>query len=294
MLTYLFLIVTTLSWSANTVFAILSVGEASPMVIVFCRWFGVSILVLVFAFKYIQRDIEVFKQHKWYFLRLALMGFAIFNSLYYIASYTTTAVNIGILQGAIPMIVLVGSVLFLKTKISSLQVVGVVITMLGVVLVSVKGSVDALIQLAFVKGDVLMLIACVMYASYTIGLKNRPDINPLSFFSYLAFLAAISSVPLLGIEMMLGETQYPTQKGWMIIVLITLLPSFLAQVLYIMSVKNIGPERASVFVNLIPIFSTIMAAFILKESIQWYHLTALAMVIGGIALSERTKLQVKI
>lgn len=286
MLTYFFLVITMLSWSANTVFAILTVGEVSPMVIVFCRWLGVSLLLLVFVQQHIRKDWSVFLSNKAYFLRMAVLGFTFFNALYYVASQTTTAVNLGILQGSIPIFVLIGSVLFLREKISKLQAMGVVITLLGVVLVSVKGDVAILINLAFAKGDLLMLLACLFYAAYTMGLKNRPKIHPLSFFSYLAFLALLTSIPLLGLEMASGLSQYPTAKGWVIIALITLFPSLLSQVLYIMSVQNIGPARAAVFVNLIPIFSTIMAAFILKEHIQWFHYAALAMVLGGIGLSE--------
>ncbi len=289
MLTYLFLIVTMLSWSANTVFALLSVGEVSPMVIVFCRWLGVSLLLLVFAHKQIRQDWAEFASRKAYFLRMALLGFAFFNSLYYVASQTTTAVNLGILQGSIPIFVLLGSVLFYHNKLTFLQIIGVVITLLGVVLVSVKGDVDVLINLAFSQGDLLMLLACLFYATYSLGLKDRPKIHAMSFFAYLAFLAFLSSIPLLGIEMTLGHSQYPSTKGWIIIALITLFPSFLSQVLYIISVQNIGPSRAAVFVNLIPIFSTIMAAVVLKEHIQWFHYAALFMVLGGIGLSELKK-----
>lgn len=289
MLTYFLLTITMLFWSANTVFALLSVGEASPMVIVFSRWLGVSLLVLLFARKQIRQDWAVFLDNKAYFLRMAVLGFAFFNGLYYVASHTTSATNLGILQGAIPIFVLIGSVLFYQGKLGILQIIGVIIALLGVVLVSVQGSFDVLMELAFAKGDLLMLLAGLFYAAYSLGLKDRPKIHSLSFFSYLAFLAFLSSIPLLGIEIALEQSLYPSKKGWIIIGLITLLPSFLSQILYIISVQNIGPARAAVFANLIPIFSTIMAAVVLKEHIQWFHYIALFMVLGGIGLSELKK-----
>lgn len=289
MLTYLFLIITTLSWSANTVFAILSVGEVSPMVIVFGRWFGVTLLLLLFAHKHILQDWAVFKNNKAYFFRMGIMGFTFFNALYYVASHTTTAVNLGIFQGSIPIFVLLGSVIFYQGKLNGFQIIGVIATLLGVVLISIKGDLNLLLNLVFAKGDLLMLLACLFYAAYSLGLKERPKIHALSFFAYLAFIALLTSTPLLGLEIALGQSQYPTTKGWIIIGLITLFPSFLSQILYILSVQNIGPARASVFVNLIPIFSTIMAAFILKEHIQWYHYAALILVLGGIGLSELKK-----
>ncbi len=291
MLTYILLIITMLSWSANTVFALLSVGEASPMVIVFFRWLGVSLLLLVFVYPHIRQDWPEFIKRKGYFLRMALLGFSFFNGLYYIASHSTTAANLGILQGSIPVFVLLGSVFFYQTRLTSIQIIGVFITLLGVVLVSVKGDWNIFINLAFSQGDLLMLLACFVFAAYSLGLRQRPNIHPLSFFSYLAFLAFLSTIPLLGIEVALGQSQYPTVKGWVIITLITLFPSFLSQILYIISVQNIGPARASVFVNLIPIMSTIMAAVVLKEHIQWFHYTALMMVLGGIALSELKKVK---
>lgn len=289
MLTYFFLVLTTLSWSANTVFSILAIGEVSPMVIVFGRWFGVLLLLLIFAQKYIRKDWETFKTHKKYFLFMAMAGFSIFNGLYYIAAHSTTAVNLGILQGSIPIFVLIGSIIFLSNKITSLQIVGIVITLLGVVLVSVKGDLEILINLALAQGDLLMLLACFLYAAYTVGLRKRPNIHSMSLFAYLTFFAFLTSIPLLGLEIAMGQSQFPTSKGWILIGLITLFPSFLSQVLYILSVNNIGPARASVFVNLIPIFSTIMAALVLNEYIQWFHYASLIMVLGGIALSEWAK-----
>ena len=286
---YLFLILTTLSWSANTIFAILAADQVSPMVIVCARWLGVSLLVSIFAYKHLLNDREVIKENIRYFILMGMSGFALFNGLYYIAAHTTTAINLGILQGSIPIFVLIGSVFYYHTRLKSIQILGISLTLIGVILVTVKGDLNILLGLEILRGDLLMFIACLLYAAYTLGLKKRPKIHSMSLFAMFAFVAFLTSVPMLITEYQLGYTQMPTPKGWVIIGLITLFPSFLSQILYIHSVEAIGPTRAGLFVNLIPIFSAILAVIFLNEHFQWYHLAALGLVLGGIALSEYFK-----
>ncbi len=259
------------------------------MVIVCARWLGVSLLVALFAHKRIRQDWSVIRRNKFYFVIMGMFGFTIFNALFYFAAHSTTAINLGILQGSIPIFVLVGSFVFFKHKIGVFQALGVFFALTGVVLVTVKGDISILKSLDFASGDLLMLMACVLYAGYSLGLRKRPNIQSFSLFSLFTFCAFLASIPLVLIELQIGQLQLPTTKGWAIVGLITLLPSFLAQILFIHSVNNIGPARAGVFINLVPIFAAIMAVIILKEEFHWFHFWALLLVLGGIALSEYAK-----
>ena len=134
-----------------------------------------------------------------------------------------------------------------------------------------------------------MLAACVLYAGYTVGLRRRPEVSSLGFFTAMVAVSFAVSVPLTVTEAMLGQLQWPTAKGWMIIPMVVLFPSFLAQVCFLKGVTLIGPSRAGVFINLVPIFAAILAVVFLRESFEAFHAAALLLVLGGIWLSERGK-----
>jgi len=286
---YFFIIIATLCWGANTVFGLMAVGEVSPMLIVSARWLGATLLVSLLMQQQIRRDWVILKQHWPFIVIMGSSGYAFFNGLYFVAAHSTSAINLGIIQGSIPIFVLLGTCVIFRTAITRLQIVGIFITLIGVFIITAKGDLSLLLALAFSKGDLLMLVACFFYAVYTIGLKYCPKVSTWSLFAVMGATAFVISLPMSLIEASLGYSQLPTPKGWFIIFMITLLPSLLAQIAFIQGVKMIGPQRASVFVNLIPIFSALLAVLFLDEQFQLYHSIALTMVLGGIALSELSK-----
>lgn len=286
---YLLLIITTWSWGCNVIFGKLAVGEITPMQLVTARWLGVTLLLLVFARRYIVRDWPILRQHPWFVSLMGASGFTAFNALYYLAAHTTSAINIGILQGSIPVFVLLTSFVLFRFKVTPVQYVGVGLTLLGVVIVASGGKLETLSEFNFNIGDLFMLLACFLYAAYSIGLSRRPKVSALGLFTAMAIIAFIVSLPLLAIEIFRQGFTPPSARGWMIAGLVTLLPSFLAQVLFIRSVELIGAPRAGVFINLVPVFASIMAVFYLHEPLQGFQAVSLAMVLGGIGLSELGK-----
>lgn len=286
---YLMLAGTALCWGANTIFGRLAVGEASPMAVVCFRWLGVVIMIALFANRHVRQDWPVLKTKLKVIFAMGALGFALFNGMFYVAAHTTTALNMGILQGSIPVFVLLGSYLAFRSPVGKMQMLGVVVTIVGVVTVATGGQLGEIAALGVKIGDGLMIIACMLYAGYTVGLRNRPKASALGLFTVLAASAFLASLPMVGIEMALGHFQWPTAKGWMVIALVTLFPSFLAQIFFMHGVEAIGPGRAGVFVNLVPVFSAILAVVVLSEPFEVFHAVALALVLGGIYLSERGK-----
>lgn len=283
---YVLLVITTGCWAANVILSKLAVGEITPMQLVSARWFGVTVLLLVFARKHIVTDWPVIRKHLWFVLLMGSSGFTAFNALYYFAAHSTSAINIGILQGSIPVFVLLGSYLIFRFKSSPIQLLGVSLTLLGVIIVASGGDFNKLRQLNLNIGDLFMLTACILYAAYSLGLSHRPAASALGLFTAMACVAFLISLPLLAIESHQQGFSLPTIKGWIIVGLVTLLPSFLAQVFFIRSVELIGPARAGVFINLIPVFASVMAVYYLHEPLQSFQIVSLLMVLGGIGLSE--------
>ncbi len=286
---YVFLTTTAICWGANAVFARLAVGEVSPLALVALRWLGVVLLLLVFARGTLRRDWQVLRHHLPFVFVLGALGFAIFNALFYVAAHRTTAVNIGILQGSVPVFVMLLAFVAYRTPVTLLQTAGVLVTLVGVVIVAAGGDLARLAGLAVNHGDLLMVLACFLYAVYTVALRRRPAVSALALFAGLAGGAFLTSLPLAFLEWRLGQFQWPTAMGWGIVVLVSIFPSFLAQICFIRGVELIGPGRAGVFVNLVPVFASLMAVGFLQEPFEGFHALALGLVLGGIWLSERGK-----
>ena len=286
---YLLLAFTMLCWGGNAVAGRLAVSEVSPMVLTASRWLFVVLLLAVVARRQLRRDWPVLRRHLPRLAAMGALGFTSFNALFYVAAYSTTAVNIGIIQGAIPVFVLLGAFLLYRTPVRGLQLAGVLVTVVGVLLVATQGELERLLGLTFALGDLLMVIACAFYAGYTLSLRNRPEVSFLSFFAVLALSAFVTTLPLVAIEAAMGEFRAPTLAGLAIIAYVGFFPSSLAQIAFMRGVSMIGPGRAGIFVNLVPVFAAILAVAILGEPFELFQLAALALVLGGIALAERGK-----
>lgn len=277
---------TTWCWGLNAIFSKMAVGEISPMQMVTFRWLGVLLILLVFARKHLLRDWPVLRRHPVYLMLMGSLGFTAFNALFYNAGHATSAINIGILQGSIPIFVLLGSFLIFRHRITRVQMGGVSITLLGVVIVASGGDLSELGSLSINRGDLFMLIACFFYAAYSLGLSRRPRVSAQGLFFALAVVAWLTSLPLVAFETYQQGWQMPSTTGWIIVLMITLLPSLIAQIFFIQGVALIGPARAGVFVNLVPVFASIMAVLFLEEAFEAFHAIALFLVLGGIWLSE--------
>ena len=281
------LTLTAIFWAGNAVASRLAVGHISPFMLVFLRW----VLVLVVLWPMYGGQVRA----HWAEVRpalpkiaiLAFMGFTGFNALFYTAGYYTSAINIGILQGSIPVVVLLGAFLVYGTRATLVQIAGVVITTVGVVVVATHGMPLSIFDIGFNRGDLAMLAACMLYAVYTVALRDRPKMPGTAFFTLLALIAAITSLPLLVIEAATTGLWLPTWQGWLVTLYVAVFPSCLAQIFYVRGVDLIGPGRTGVYVNLVPVFAAILAVALINEPFAAFHAVALALVLGGIWLAQK-------
>ncbi len=284
---YLLLTLTTLMWGGNAVAGRLAVDAISPMALTSLRWVVVCAVMPVLLRHQIRAHWPVLRAHWKFVVAMGTVGFTAFNALMYLAAYSTTAINIGILQGSIPVFVLIGAFIAYRTPIGPVQALGVLVTLLGVAVVASRGDIAVLRQFAFAPGDLFMIIACTFYAGYTVAIRSRPQVPGLVFFSALAMVACLVSLPLLVIEVAQGAFTVKTPQGWLILLYVAIGPSILSQLFFMRAVELIGPGRAGVFVNLVPVFAPILAVLILGEQLALYHGVALLLVLGGIFIAER-------
>jgi drug/metabolite transporter (DMT)-like permease len=286
---YLLLTLTTLSWAGNAVASRLATGHISPMALTAMRWIGVVVLLAPIMVRPVMAEAPVLLPIWRRILLMGALGFTAFNALMYAAAYHTTAVNIAIFQGSIPVLVLIGALVAFGTRIGLLQAIGTAITLVGVGAIAARGDVEVVASFSFYTGDIFMLIACASYAVYTLMLRDRPKVPGFVFFSALAVAALLVSMPLLAWEIAAGHVIWPDLRGWLILLYVMLLPSLLSQIFFMRGVELIGPGRAGLFVNLVPVFGAILGVAILGEPFRWYHAVGLVLVLGGIWLAERTR-----
>ena len=214
-----------------------------------------------------------------------------FNALYYAAASLTGAINLSIIQGAIPAFVLLAARFGFGDTVTALQALGAFAALAGVTAIAAQGDWSRLAGLAFNVGDLMVLIACLLYAGYTLGLRERPRVSPLGLLAGMALAAFVSSAPLFVGEVAAGRFIWPTGAGLLLLLYAALGPAFAGQLFYMRGVELIGPGRAGAFVNLVPAFGALMAVVLLGEPFAAYDVVALALVVGGVAIAQRAPRQ---
>jgi drug/metabolite transporter (DMT)-like permease len=284
----LLLSLTALMFAGHSVVGRLAVGEISPMTLTCARW-GLALAPLSLAARgHTGRDLAILRPRWRFVIAMGALGFTAFNALFYTAAHHTSALNISIIQGVIPAFVLIGARLIFGVRIGVWQAVGAFITMVGVAAIASQGDIARLLALAFNGGDLIMVFASVLYAGYTVGLRARPQMSGLGFFTAMAAVAFVTSIPLLSLEIANGAFIQPTLKGLALLLYVAIFPSLLAQIFYMRGVELIGPGRAGVFVNLVPVFGALLAVILLGETFAAYHVVALVLVAIGIGIAEWT------
>ena len=286
------LTLTSLFWAFNTIAGRAAVGEVSPLLVVSIRWFFVSILLTFLCRKELFETWKVLKYRLKWLVIMGLFGFTSFNSFYYIAAHDTIAINLGLVQGTMPAFIIIISRMWLKEKINIPQLLGVIITFIAVLLVVSSGNLYALMKLQLNKGDIVMIFACTLYAVYAVGLRKKPKIGALVLLTFFSYVAFIGSLPGLFYETLTSNLVLPGMKGIIILSIIIIFPSFLAQIFFMKGVEKIGPARSGLYTNLVPVFASILAVLLLGELFKLYHLISLILIFLGIYMFEKKRDQV--
>ena len=283
---YILLLLTTLFWGGNSIAGKLAVGHVSPMVLTTLRWTLATAVVLAIALPQFRSDWPVVRRNLLLLFALGTAGFTMFNLALYSALMFTSAINVSIEQAGMPMLIFVANFVLYRMRVAMGQIVGFTMSLVGVVLTASHGDLSRLAELDLNSGDAIMLIALVVYAGYTVALRYKPAIHWKSLMLALCIAALISSLPFAAWEIATDRAIWPDARGWGVVAYTAILPSILSQAFYIRGVELIGANRAGLFINLVPIFGTLLSIMILGEDFHLYHAAALAMVLGGIALAE--------
>ncbi|MEP9386100.1 DMT family transporter [Mesorhizobium sp. KR9-304] len=283
---YPLLLLTTLFWGGNAVAGKLAVGHISPMLLTTARWGFALVLLCLIGWSRLASDWPTVQRNALYLIVLGAFGFTAFNVALYSAVVYTSAINVSIEQAAIPMLIFLANFLLFRLRATWAQIVGFVVSIAGVALTACHGDPARLLALDLNFGDVLMLVAVAAYAGYTVALRFKPDIHWQTLMIAMTAGAFITSLPFAVAELATGAAIPPDARGWSVVVYTTIFPSILAQLFFVKGVELIGANRAGLFVNLVPVFGTLMSVLLLGEDFYLYHAVALMLVLGGIWLAE--------
>ncbi len=284
---YILLTLTAFLWGGNAVAGKLASVDWQPFTITSVRWVLTTVLLLPFAWKYLKRDAAVLKKHWYVLVLLGTFGMALFNLCMYLALNYTTAINVAIEQASMPVMIMLANFVLFSQRTSALQVTGLGLSILGVLITTTAGKPHLFFTKGLNFGDAIMMLACVFYAGYTIGLRRKPAVHWLTFMWMISISAFAMTIPFALWELNQQPFAAPPLKGWTVIVYIILFPTICSQIFYARGVELIGGNRAGQFINLVPIFGSLLAIVVLGETFHWYHLAGLILVVGGILLAER-------
>ena len=268
---WLLLTFSTLLWGGNVVAARWAVGEISPMVLVGLRWIAVCTLILCILRGRTRAMFDQLRPHWLYLLLMGVFGFTISNAALYEGARFTSGVNVAIIQGVLPVLVLAGARMVYGTRVGVVRMAGVALTMAGILLIATEGEPARILDLQFNKGDLFAFLSAALYAGFTLALRKRPPMSALAFFIGLAFAALVTAVPAMAVEALLGEAIWPGWRGVLVLLYVALCTSIVGQICWIRAVEMIGPGRAGVFQNLVPISGAILSVLVLRETFHWRH-----------------------
>jgi len=288
-------------WAGNAVVGRLLVGAMPPVAMNAVRWVIVAIMLMPLAWRGL-RDVSAIRQRWVYLASIGIMGVGSYNALQYLALQTSTPLNATMIGASVPVwMMLVGCIGF-GQAIHARQWLGTALSTIGVLLVITQGRLNTLMHLQLVPGDLLMLLASLLWAIYSWMLVRppasmlgpaRPHWDWAAFLQIQVLFGALWSGACTAVEAMLaGPGQpsiWPSQPStWGALLFIAIGPSIVAYRCWGLGVQAVGPTMAAFFGNLTPLFAALWSALFLGQHPSWYHPVALVLIMAGIAVSSQT------
>jgi drug/metabolite transporter (DMT)-like permease len=290
--TALLLTLAPMLWAGNAVVGRVVAPLVPPLALNFLRWGCAFLLLLPFAWPLLKRGSPIWPRMRRYAV-LGLLGIGCYNALQYMAVKTSTPINVTLVASSMPFFMLGFGALFFGHRITGRQLLGVALSIAGVLVVLCRGDAAQLARVHFVKGDLFMLLATAAWSIYS-WLLTRPGDPPEVRSDWAGFLMA-QLVPGVAWSALFaaGEAAVTTQKiqwGWPLaaaLAYVAVGPAILAYRSWGLGVQRVGPNIAGFFSNLTPLFAALLSAVFLGEPPRLFHALAFVLIVAGIVVSSR-------
>ena len=274
-------------WAINTVIAKAVIFQIKPMALSFYRWVVAFIIILPFAAPHLKKDAKLIRQHLGFLFVLSIPSVAAYNSILYIGAQYTTATNISLVVATMPVMTILFSWIMNRETPYFLQALGVAISLSGMLMIIAKGSWQLLSGLSFNPGDLLIVLSIASWAFYSVLLKKREiDISPISFLTVLICFGTLCILPFYLWEFTVFKGFEMNSTIISIFLYLGIFPSILSYICWNYGVRTAGASVASIFMYLLPVFTSIIACLFLKESLFFYHFLGGLLILAGLVLSS--------
>jgi drug/metabolite transporter (DMT)-like permease len=286
-----FAILATIIWSGNFIVARGVIHQIPPFSIAFYRWLTASVVIFPLAIKKFTSEKTIFFKHWKYFFWVSLTGITLFNTLIYIAGHYSPAINLALIgTTSSPVFAILLAAIFLKEKIKPLRILGMIICIGGIVLLLSGGSFSRLINFHFSAGDWWVLGAAMSFAIYNTLVRKKPaHISPVNFLFIVFVFGTLLLFPFYLWEVLHSDIVSWNLNLIFIILYLGIGASVICYLLWNASITRLGSARTALFGNLIPVFSTIEAVWILNEEITVIHIISGLLVVTGLIIANLPK-----
>ena len=286
---YIFLVFATLFWSGNFIVGkAASLFDIPPFTLNFYRWTFAWLILAPFTLKEIsQKKNYIFKNIK-LILILGITSVTIFNSIIYYSLNFTQVISGVLMISTIPVMIIFFCWIFKIEKTNFYQILGVIFSLSGVMVIVTKADLGKLLNLNFNKGDLWMVVAMFSWAMYSAMLRKKKfELSQISLLQVIISAGLILLLPAYLIEMALGYKVNINLHFILTLSYVVLFPGLASFIFWIKGISLIGSNRSGIFLHLMPIVSTILAMLIFKERFMVFHLIGTILIIAGIVLSSR-------
>lgn len=284
---YLMLVMPPLFWAGNAIAGRLVAGEISPLALSSVRWALAILLLLPLTAAGVRRQWPVIRRRWKSLAALGILSAGLYNLLLYMALQTTTAINVTLVNSAMPMTIVLVSWIWLRDRPSGGAMAGIALSMVGVAVVVSRGELAVLLGLELHQGDALMLLAVLVWALYSVMLRaHPPGLTPGVFLTVQMSAGLLFLLPFYGVEIALGGGGVPlTWEMALVLAYVATGPAIGAFYFWNRGVAEAGANTAGLYINLLPVFTAVLAVLFLDEVFRWYHAAGLALIFSGIALA---------
>ena len=273
-----------LIWSINIVVTRYVTDFIEPISISFYRWLLAWLLLTPLMLPKVWQQRRIIQPDLAKIAVLSAFGMLLYQGLAYSAAHYTTATNMGLINAFIPIFTIFVALFILKERPNRYAVMGSILSFLGLLYVIGQGHFAAILHLGQHSGDLVMLLAVFFYAFYGVFLKKWQLALPLMMMLYLqvsfAVLYHLPLVAYMGLDTI-------NRANILSVVYAGIFPSLIAPLLWMLAIQKLGPNRTSIFMNLMPIFTAIIAYFWLDEAWTIYHSVGGSVIVAAIFLAQR-------
>ncbi len=286
---YLFLVLATFCWSGNFIVGkFATVYEIPPLTLNVFRWISVWFILIPFTYKEIFKNLPYIKKNWLVISFMGVITISTFNSVVYFALNYTQVINAVLMLSAIPAATIVLSSLMKIEETNIFQLFGLVLSIIGIGSIISNGDIQKIISLDFNKGDMWMLVCVITWSLYsTLLKKNNFKLSQFTLIQLMVSVGILFLIPQFFYEKSIGLELSLDKNFILILIYVAIFPAIAAYYFWQKGIEIIGPNRASMFIQLMPLFSAVMAIIIFKEKFELYHFVGAIFILSGIYLSNR-------